>query len=417
MTPIIDPNIVEQWSDASQFYAIPDINQARLQQYRTTRLKQQMQLQDVAMLVIVNPIAMRYAINYRNYALFQTHIPSTYLFYPIEGSPTIFGAYQPDLTGNVKTAHARPICFFDGGDCLQEYAKLFARDMANYIKYELATNNRRVALEYVNPTITKALLDEGLEVVDGVDITEMARVIKSEDEISCIKWAITVAQHAIDNMKKMMQPGVTELQLWGLLNYTNITNDGDWHDGRMLASGERINPWLQEATNRVIRAGDLVGFDTDMIGPYGYFADISRTFYCGSADKPMPSKRQKQLYQLAYEEVEHNLKLIKHGVSFEMFREQAWATPEEYQTNAYSCLLHGVGMCDEYPQIKHNFKPGYESKNCYSGTLQSGMVVCVESYIGAVGESNGVKLEQQVLVTNSGYELLSTYPYEEILLN
>jgi len=68
--------------------------------------------------------------------------------------------------------------------------------------------------------------------------------------------------------------------LWGLLNYTNFANNGDWHNGRMLASGPRVNPWLQEATDRKLEAGDLVAFDTDMAGPFGYFADISRTLFC-----------------------------------------------------------------------------------------------------------------------------------------
>ncbi|GIS88599.1 MAG: hypothetical protein CM1200mP18_13090 [Gammaproteobacteria bacterium] len=60
---------------------------------------------------------------------------------------------------------------------------------------------------------------------------------------------------------------MTEAQLWGLLNYANLANNGDWHDGRMLASGPRINPWMQEATLRRVESGDLVGFDTDMVGP------------------------------------------------------------------------------------------------------------------------------------------------------
>ena len=207
-----------------------------------------------------------------------------------------------------------------------------------------------------------------------------------------------------------MKPGVTELQLWGLLNYTNLANNGDWHDGRMLASGSRINPWLQEASPRRIEAGDLVGFDTDMIGPYGYFADISRTLFCGPGK---PSKRQTEVYRLAAAEIEHNLGLVKPGVSFMEFQEQAFPVPEEYCENAYACIVHAVGMCDEYPRIN----PPHRGPNPYDGILEAGMVLCIESYMGAVGETGvGVKLEQQVLVTDDGYELLSHYPLEEELM-
>jgi Xaa-Pro aminopeptidase len=75
--------------------------------------------------------------------------------------------------------------------------------------------------------------------------------------------------------------------------------------------------------------------------------------------------------------------------------------------------MHAVGMCDEYPQVK----PLFRSENPYDCTLEAGMVVCIESYMGPRGERDGVKLEQQVLITAEGYELLTDYPYEESLLD
>ena len=69
-------------------------------------------------------------------------------------------------------------------------------------------------------------------------------------------------------------------------------------------------------------------------------------------------------------------------------------------------------MCDEYPRIN----PVFRGPNPYEGQLEAGMVLCLESYMGAVGEGDGVKLEQQVLITEAGCELLSTYPLEPELL-
>ena len=203
---------------------------------------------------------------------------------------------------------------------------------------------------------------------------------------------------------------MTEAQLWGLLNYANLANNGDWHDGRMLASGPRINPWMQEATLRRVESGDLVGFDTDMIGPQGYCADISRTLHCGPA---MPPRRQKELYRLALDEIAHNLQLIRPGITLDAFQEQAFVPPEAFHQNAYTCVIHGVGMSDEYPRVN----PIFRGPNPYSGTLEAGMIICVESYMGAVGERDGVKLEQQVLVTSDGYEMLSSDPLEPSLLD
>ena len=161
---------------------------------------------------------------------------------------------------------------------------------------------------------------------------------------------------------------------------------------------------------RRVESGDLVGFDTDMVGPFGYFADVSRTMHCGPAK---PTKRQKEIYRLAYDEVQHNMALVKPGVTFVEYQQQAFEVPEEFQQNAYTCVVHAVGMCDEYPRID----PKFRGPTPYDGVIEAGMVLCIESYMGAVGERDGVKLEQQVLVTEDGYELFSHYPFEEELLD
>ncbi len=397
----------ETWSDLSQREGPPEIDFARMHRYRVGRLREALERHDAAMCMLVNPISLRYAADYRTYPLFQSHIPSTCLFLAREGPTVIHNAFGP-VTGVDEFRPGRSISFFDGAGEIPEQARLLAGDIVDYLD-EIGTDNRRVMVEYVNPSVTQALMQRGIEVLDGVVIAEEARIIKSPDEIACVKWAVAVAELGIARMREALRPGVTELQLWGLLNYTNLANNGDWHEGRMLASGPRINPWLQEASPRTIEDGDLVGFDTDMVGPFGYFADISRTFHCGPSK---PTRRQKELYRLAVEEVETNLELIRPGVTLGEFRDKAWPVPEDYRHNAYTCVIHGVGMCDEYPQVK----PGFRKNTIYDGTIEAGMVICVESYMGAVGEKDGVKLEQQVLVTEDGCERLSTFPYEAALM-
>ncbi len=397
----------DDWSNLSKFKEMPEVDHDRLRRYRLGRIRSGLEETGAALCLLVNPISLRYAVDYRTYGLFQSHIPSSYLFVPLDGPVVMYNAYRPP-PGADETRPGRPLAHFDGGPELSEWARLLADDVVNFLN-EIGSDNRRVAVEYVNPSLTQALLQRGLEVVDGVLVSEMARTIKSPDEIACMRWAIAVAELGIAKLKEALKPGVTELQLWGLLNYTNLANDGDWHDGRMLASGPRINPWVQEASPRQVEAGDLVGFDTDMVGPFGYFADISRTFFCGPGT---PSKRQKELYRLAYGEVEHNLKLVRPGITLLEFQESALVLPEEYHENAYPCVIHGVGMCDEYPRVNY----GFRGPNPYDGTIEAGMVLCIESYVGAVGERDGVKLEQQVLVTDDGYELLNTYPFEEELM-
>ncbi|NOD93717.1 M24 family metallopeptidase [Ruegeria sp. HKCCD4884] len=403
-TMVLDDN----WSDLRQFRELPDIDLERLLEYRTGRIREQMKLQDVAALVIVNPLSMQYAANYDSYQLYQSRVPTTYLFMAQDGPTIVFGGYgNSPLIDREEPADF--IAFFDAGPNLADNARRLADRLRGYLE-ETGSDSRRVAIEYVNPSVTQACLQRGLEVVDGVTLTESARLIKSPDEIECIKWSVAVAELGMAKMKEALRPGVTETQLWGILNYTNLANQGGWHDGRMLCSGPRTNPWLQEATQRVIESGDLVGFDTDMVGPMGYFCDVSRTFHCGSAK---PTARQKEIYQIAYDEVQHNMALLRPGITFHELQKQSFEIPEPFQKQAYPCIYHGVGMCDEYPKII----PYHSGLNPYDGVVEAGMVLTVESYVGAVGERDGVKLEEQVLITDNGFELLSSYPFEEELLD
>ena len=81
---------------------------------------------------------------------------------------------------------------------------------------------------------------------------------------------MAVCDLGISRMVESLHAGVTENQLWSILHETNVAHGGEWAESRLLNSGPRTNPWFQDATNRVIEAGDMVCFDTDMVGPGGY---------------------------------------------------------------------------------------------------------------------------------------------------
>jgi Xaa-Pro dipeptidase len=208
-------------------------------------------------------------------------------------------------------------------------------------------------------------------------------------------------------MRAELRPGITEQELWAHLHAENVRHGGEWIETRLLSSGPRTNPWFQECSSRVIRAGDLVGFDTDLIGPYGYCADISRTWLCG--EQP-PTARQRELFRLARAQIAYNLELVRPGLGFREFSEKAFRLPERYRANRYSVIAHGVGLCDEYPAI---YYPEEAEAAAYDGVLEAGMTICLESYIGEPGGPDGVKLEQQILITETGAEVLSTWPLED----
>jgi len=218
-----------------------------------------------------------------------------------------------------------------------------------------------------------------------------------------------VAERGMRRMRTALQPGVTENALWSILCQTNVAHDGDWMEGRMLASGPRTNPWLQEAGGKAIEDRELVAFDTDMVGPFGYCADISRTWFCGDG---RPTLKQRRAYRHAYDEVHHNIEQIEPGMAFSEFLERIYPRQEEYIPHRYPTVIHGVGMSDEYPKLYYP----EDTHRRYDGIIEPNMVLCVESFTGSVHGGEGVKLEQVVRVTETGTEVMSEYPFEDLLL-
>ena len=198
--------------------------------------------------------------------------------------------------------------------------------------------------------------------------------------------------------------------MWAALHAGNIKRGGEWIETRILSSGPRTNPWFQECGPRIMQESDMMAFDTDLVGTYGYCCDISRSWIVGDV---APTEEQKTLYKVAYEHVSTNIGLIEPGMSFAEMTSKAHRLPEKYRALRYGVLAHGVGLCDEYPCVRY---PEDVEAHGYSGTFEPGMTLCVEAYIGAVGGLEGVKLEEQVLITETGCEPLSTYRYEDALL-
>ena len=145
---------------------------------------------------------------------------------------------------------------------------------------------------------------------------------------------------------------------------------------------------MQESSNKVMQQGEIVAFDTDMVGPYGYCADISRAFVVGH----IFNDEQKKLYSMARNQIDHNFRLIKLGMSFKEFVKKSWVLPDEYYGNRYSCMVHGIGLCDEWPQIRYPTDGGEQG-----GIFEKNMTITLESDIGKGGGKEGVKLEQQYL--------------------
>jgi len=385
-----------------------EIDFDKLRSYRLDRVRKELAKNNLEACILFDPVNVRYALDTLNMSVYNMHNLTRYCFVPVNGPVILYEYFNCEkLSEGLNLINEiRPAItwdYFSNGDQSEAQLQKWVnevKDLSNsYFK------SKKIAIDVLNGPAVTELNKENIEVVDAKLILEQARVIKSVEEIKCMRSAIDVAEMGIVKMREQLKPGMTENELWAILHQTNIENYGEWIECRLLASGERTNPWMQECGNKIIQDKELVAFDTDMVGPYGYCADISRAFVVGNKF----SDEQKKLYSMAMEQIDYNSRLIKDGLSFKEFTEKSWTLTEEYYPNRYSVMVHGIGLCDEWPAIRYPTDGGERS-----GIFQKNMTITVESYIGKVGGKEGVKLEQQYLVGENGLELMSHHPLEDI---
>ena len=384
----------------------PEIDETLLASERLANLRGTMLVDGLELLVLTNPVSLRYATGYRAASSFQSRIPSTYAIVPLVGPIIMHGARRDDLALVEVTRRSHAITSLDAGLDLSISADRFGTDIELAVEQLGYDSRASIGVERTAPSGHRAFADIGLNVFDAEPTLELARSRKTDLELIALDYAIAVAEYGMTLMERVLEAGISENQLLAVLHQTNIAHDGDWIDGRMLCSGPRTNPWYQEASPRRIDGGDLVAFDTDMIGPYGYCADISRTWVCDGE----PTIEQRELYKRALDEINHNLSLLHVGASFAELSNAVLQHPAEFIANRCGCAFQGVGMTAEYPKIPY---PQDWEWTGYDGELEDGVVVSVKSYVGAEQGSQGVRLSQMVRVTSNGIELLSSYPLWE----
>jgi Xaa-Pro aminopeptidase len=382
--------------------------------YRLARVREQMAKYGVDAVILSDPVNIRYATGSRNMQVFtMRNAPSRYLLLTatrsilFEFTGCAHLGYGYETIDEVRVAQTAS--FAAAGADIDQRERSWAIEMGELIA-RLVGSGATVGLERLNANVAIALRDAGCKIVDAQKPVELARAIKSPDEIKCVVSSLRCTEVAVGKVRDAIRPGMTENELWSVLHASVIQQNGDYCETRLLSAGQRTNPWFQETSNHTIGRNELIALDTDVVGCHGYYSDFSRTFHSGP-DPPTPAQRE--LYKVAYEQVHHNMNIIKSGMTFRGYADQAWDIPAKYYANRYYLSAHGCGMTGEYPYLYHR---GDFPDAGYDGTIEAGMVLCVESYIGEEGGAEGVKLEQQILVTETGIEILSKFPFEEALL-
>lgn len=379
-----------------------------IQTHRSEQIKKWLGEYDCPAVVLFDPVNIRYATGTRNMQVWTMHNYVRYAVVFASGDCVLFDMPSASHLAEPMLEDIRPALSSDYmivGERGFEMAQRWAMQM-HALLTEKGIGGKKLAIDRADLTLVTACQQQALQLIDAKPLMERARSIKSLDEIAALKQSLQTCEASIAVMREKLQPDMRESDALAIMIAASIEQGGEYPETRLLSSGPRTNPWFQETSDRIIQNGDMLAFDTDLIGPMGFYNDLSRSWVVG--DKK-PRDKQRQLYNTAYQQMQHNIDLLKPGLGFLEYSDKSFQLPDNCLPNRYADVAHGCGLGVEYPLIWYRED---EEWGAYDGVFEENMVVCVECYVGEVGGHEGVKLEQPVWIKSSGAEVLAEYPLE-----
>jgi len=287
-----------------------------------------------------------------------------------------------------------------------------ARDVAQKIRIELESRGllkEPLGVDVVELPVLFALQAEGIRVVDGQGLMQEVRKIKAVDEITCLATACMMVDAAYEALYQAMRPGMRENECVALVNHVLYDLGSEHVEGVNAISGERCSPHPHVYTDRVLRPGDPAYFD--ILHSYmGYRTCYYRSFVVGSA-----SQAQVDAYKRCRDYLDAAIALIKPGVTTADVV-KVWPKADEFgfanEEAAFALQYgHGVGLSIwEKPIFSRLVSLDHPE------VIEEGMVFALETFWPAADGWSAARIEEQLVVTNEGCEVITRFPAEELLV-
>jgi Xaa-Pro aminopeptidase len=287
-----------------------------------------------------------------------------------------------------------------------------AEDVAAKIYAELAElglTKEPIGVDIIEPPVLFALQALGLQVLDGQQVFLAARRIKTVDEISLLGTAAAMVDAAYDELYEFLRPGVRENECVGLVSKTLYDLGSEHVEGVNAISGERCSPHPHVYSDRILRPGDPAFFDI-LHSHLGYRTCYYRTFAVGSA-----SVAQRDAYTRCREYIDQAIALVRPGATTaDIVR--VWPAATEFgfpdEEAAFGLQYgHGVGLSIwERPIFSRLTSLDHPE------TLEEGMVFALETYWPAGDGWSAARIEEELVVTSDGCEVITKFPAEELLV-
>ncbi len=287
-----------------------------------------------------------------------------------------------------------------------------AEDVARKVKRELEKHGLHrdpVGVDVIELPVLFALQAEGIKVVDGQQIMQRTRLIKTQDEITLLNTACMMVDAAYDKLYRAMKPGMRENECVGLVAKVLYDLGSEHVEGVNAISGERCSPHPHVYTDRALRPGDPAYFD--ILHSYnGYRTCYYRTFAIGSASPAMVDA-----YKRCREYLDAAISLIKPGVTTGDVV-KVWPKADEFgfpnEEAAFALQFgHGVGLSIwEKPIFSRLVSLDHPE------VIEEGMVFALETFWPARDGWSAARIEEQLVVTKDGCEVITRLPAEELLV-
>jgi Xaa-Pro aminopeptidase len=287
-----------------------------------------------------------------------------------------------------------------------------AEEVARKIKRELekfGVADQPLGVDVIELPILFALQQQGITVVDGQQVFMEARRIKTGDEIRLLTQAASMVDAAYEELYRFLRPGVRENEAVGLVAKTLYDLGSEYVEGVNAISGERCSPHPHVFSDRLIRPGDPAFFDI-LHSFNGYRTCYYRTFAVGSA-----STHQRDAYTRAREYMDRAIALVKPGATTADIV-KVWPTAQEFgfadEEAAFALQYgHGVGLSIwEKPIFSRLVSLDHPEE------LKEGMVFALETYWPSKDGWGAARIEEEVVVTADGCEVITKFPAEELLV-
>jgi Xaa-Pro dipeptidase len=284
--------------------------------------------------------------------------------------------------------------------------------MAATIQHELrerGLEREPLGIDMTDMVTLEALHRAGLATTDAQRVMLAARKLKTEDEKALLSHAAAMVDAVYERIYELLRPGVREHEIVAEAQRLLFELGSEQVEAINAVSGDRCNPHPHVFSDRLIRPGDQAFFD--IIHSFmGYRTCYYRTFCVGSA-----SRSQIEAYTQCRRWLDDAIELVRPGVTTDAIAE-VWPTAEELGfADEASCFGlqfgHGLGVgLYEAPMISrlHSFDDPVE--------LEEGMVFALETYCPASDGRSAARIEEEVLVTAGGCEILTKFPADELLV-